>query len=417
MADYLLGLDYGTGGAKAAIVDGADGKVVSYSFEEYPILTPKPAWSEHDARNYWSVACRLISKVLADGAVSASQIRGVAVSSALPSLVLVGRDHAPLANAYNLMDRRAVEQVRELKERIGEDRIFEISKNRLDDHPSIVNLLWEKRNRPEVFAKLWKALTIDGFVTLLSELGLKLDIFPDLYPCDAIVGTVTAQAAAETGLAEGTPVAAGQVDCNAGWVGAGAVEDGDIQMNLGTCGNFGIIHSAPIFHRSMIVFNYTTDSRNVFITVPTTTTGGGLIRYMRDNFYKAEMGKEAKDGSNVYDLIDREAESAPPGAEGLVALPFLMGERTPIWDVNARGTIFGLSMHHTRGHVIRAMMESVAFALYDSFRLIAATGQKINAPIVLNEGGAKSVLWRRIITDVFDVPTVLVGRRTGAPAH
>ena len=446
MADYLLGLDYGTGGAKAAIVDGADGKVVSYSFEEYPILTPKPAWSEHDARNYWSVACRLISKVLADGAVSASQIRGVAVSSALPSLVLVGRDHAPLANAYNLMDRRAVEQVRELKERIGEDRIFEISKNRLDDHPSIVNLLWEKRNRPEVFAKLWKALTIDGFVTLkltglatgnysgaafygvaynllehrfdetlLSELGLKLDIFPDLYPCDAIVGTVTAQAAAETGLAEGTPVAAGQVDCNAGWVGAGAVEDGDIQMNLGTCGNFGIIHSAPIFHRSMIVFNYTTDSRNVFITVPTTTTGGGLIRYMRDNFYKAEMGKEAKDGSNVYDLIDREAESAPPGAEGLVALPFLMGERTPIWDVNARGTIFGLSMHHTRGHVIRAMMESVAFALYDSFRLIAATGQKINAPIVLNEGGAKSVLWRRIITDVFDVPTVLVGRRTGAP--
>ncbi len=446
MADYLLGLDYGTGGAKAAIVDGADGRVVSYAFEEYPILTPKPAWSEHDARNYWSAACRLIRKALADAAVPASEIRGVAVSSALPSLVLVGRDHAPLANAYNLMDKRAVEQVRELKERVGEDRIFAISKNRLDDHPAIVNLLWEKRNRPEVFAKLWKALTIDGFVTLkltglatghysgaafygvaykllerrfdealLSELGLDPALFPDLYPCDAIVGTITDRAAAETGLAEGTPVAAGQVDCNAGWVGAGAVEDGDIQMNLGTCGNFGIIHSAPVFHRSMIAFNYTTDSRKVFITVPTTTTGGGLIRYMRDNFYKAELAAEGQGGPNVYDLIDREAESAPPGAEGLVALPFLMGERTPIWDVNARGTIFGLSMHHTRGHVIRAMMESVAFALYDSFRLIAATGQKINAPIVLNEGGAKSELWRRIITDVFNVPTVLVGRRTGAP--
>ena len=446
MADYLLGLDYGTGGAKAAIIDGGDGRVVSYAFEEYPILTPKPAWSEHDARNYWPAACRLIRKVLAEGAVLASDIRGMAVSSALPSLVLVGRDHVPLTNAYNLMDRRAVEEVRGLKERVGEDRIFDISKNRLDDHPAIVNLLWEKRNRPEVFAELWKALTIDGFITLkltgvasghysgaafygvayklldrrfdeglLAELGLDPALFPDLYPCDAVVGSITAKAAGETGLATGTPVAAGQVDCNAGWVGAGAVEDGDIQMNLGTCGNFGIIHSAPVFHRSMIAFNYTTDSRKVFITVPTTTTGGGLIRYMRDNFYKAELEREGEGGSDVYDLMNREAESAPSGAEGLVALPFLMGERTPIWDVDARGVIFGLSMHHSRGHVIRAMMESVAFALYDSFRLIAATGQRINAPIVLNEGGAKSELWRRIITDVFNVPTVLVGRRTGAP--
>jgi xylulokinase len=446
MADYLLGLDYGTGGAKAAIVDGANGRVVSYAFEEYSILTPKPAWSEHDAGNYWSAACRLIQQVLIEGAVPASEIRGMAVSSALPSMVMVDRDHNPLVNAYNLMDRRAVEQVRELKEQVGEDRIFGISKNRLDDHPAIVNLLWEKRNRPEIFSRLWKALTIDGFVTLklagvatghfsgaafygvaykllehsfdealLSELGLDPGIFPDLYPCDAVVGGITAKAAGETGLIAGTPVAAGQVDCNAGWVGAGAVEDGDIQMNLGTCGNFGIIHSAPVFHRSMIAFNYTTDSRKVFITVPTTTTGGGLIRYMRDNFYKAELAQEAEGGANVYDLMNREAEAAPPGAEGLVVLPFLMGERTPIWDVDARGIIFGLSLHHTRGHVIRAMMESVAFALYDSFRLITATGQRINAPIVLNEGGAKSELWRRIITDVFNVPTVLVGRRTGAP--
>jgi xylulokinase len=99
----------------------------------------------------------------------------------------------------------------------------------------------------------------------------------------------------------------------------------------------------------------------------------------------------------------------------LVVLPYLMGERTPIWDVNARGTVFGLSLNHTRGHLIRAMMESVAYALYDSFQLIAATGQKINTPIVLNEGGAKSILWRHIITDVFNIPTVLVKRRTGAP--
>jgi xylulokinase len=446
MADYLLGLDYGTGGAKAAIVNAADGTVAAYTFEEYPILTPKPSWSEHDAGNYWAVACRLIQQAIRTAGIPATEIRCLAVSSALPSLVLVDREHRPLANAYNLMDRRATAEVQELKDRIGEERIFALSKNRLDDHPAIVNLLWERKHRPELYARLFKALTIDGFVTLkltgvaachysgaafygvaydllarcfdgglLAELGLDASIFPDLYRCDAIVGQVTTAAAADTGLRAGTPVAAGQVDCNAGWMGAGAIDDGDIQMNLGTCGNFGIIHSAPVFHQSMIAFNYTTDSEKVFITVPTTTTGGQLIRYMRDNFYLEELKLDSTGGSGVFSMMEHEAAAVRPGADGLVVLPFLMGERTPIWDVHARGTIFGLSLNHTRGHVIRAMMESVAYALFDSFSMITATGQRINAPIILNEGGAKNDLWRRIMTDVFNVPTVLVERRTGAP--
>jgi xylulokinase len=306
--------------------------------------------------------------------------------------------------------------------------------------------MWEKAHRPDDFRRIYKALTIDGFITLkltgkptchysgaafygvaynllerrferdvLEQIGIPGCLLPDLYRCEEVVGSVTKEAAAATGLAAGTPVAAGQVDCNAGWVGAGAIEDGDIQMNLGTCGNFGIVHRDTHFHDTMIAFAYTTDSQNTYITVPTTTTGGQLIRYMRDNFYRAELAAEAETDRDTYDLINAEAKEVPPGSEALVVLPFLMGERTPIWDVYARGTVFGLSMHHTRGHVIRAMMESVAYALYDSFRIVKETGRKINTPIVLNEGGAKSPLWRRIITDVFDVPTVLVKRRTGAP--
>ncbi len=359
---------------------------------------------------------------------------------------MVDRDGEPVHNAYNLMDKRATAEVRWLKENIGEDRIFEVSKNRLDDHPAIVNLMWEKKNRPAEFRRVHKALTIDGFIVLkltgrftghysgaafygvaydllegdfddeiLEAIGIERDLFPDLYRCEAVVGEVTPQAAGQTGLAAGTPVAAGQVDCNASWVGAGAIEEGDIQMNLGTCGNFGVIHKDTGFLRSMIAFAYTTDSENTYITVPTTTTGGQLIRYMRDNFYRAEMARQDETGRDTYELINREAEQAPLGAEGLVVLPYLMGERTPIWDVHARGVVFGLSLNHTRGHVVRAMMESVAYALYDSFRLVIETGRRVNPPIVLNEGGAKSVLWRRIITDVLNVPTVLVERRTGAP--
>lgn len=442
---FLLGIDYGTGGAKATIID-AQGTVLGYAFEEYPILTPRPGWSEHDPHRYWQCACRMIRKAMGEASIDPRDVKGVAVSSALPSMVMVDRDHNPVHHAYNLMDKRATEEVRWLKDNIGEDRIFEISKNRLDDHPALANLLWERNHRPDDFKRIHKALTIDGFITLkltgratchysgaafygvaydllgrtfnqeiLDRIGISPDLLPTLYRCEEIVGEVTPVAAEATGLAAGTPIAAGQVDCNAGWVGAGAIEEGDIQMNLGTCGNFGIIHKAPRFHRSMIAFAYTTDSENTYITVPTTTTGGQLIRYMRDNFYPLELAREKETGTDTYDLINREAQAVPPGSDGLVVLPFLMGERTPIWDVHARGTIFGLSLNHTRGHVIRAMMESVAYALYDSFDIIQRTGQRINTPIVLNEGGAKSPLWRRIITDVFDVPTVLVKRRTGAP--
>lgn len=442
---YLLGLDYGTGGGKAALVD-EKGEVRAYAYEEYTIYTEKPGWSEHDAENYWSLACRLIPKVLSEAGADPKEVKGLAVSSALPSLVMVDVDGNPVARAYNLMDRRATKQVARIKEIIGEEKVFEVSKNRLDDHPAIVNLLWEKENRPEVFARVHKALTIDGFISakltgkftghysgaafygvaydllnrnfnkdLLKKLGIPASFFPELYRCEDIVGQVTENAAAASGLSAGTPVAAGQVDCNAGWSGAGAVEVGDIQMNLGTCGNFGIIHDQPTFHQSMIAFNYTTDSEKTFITVPTTTTGGQLIRYLRDNFYAAERAAVESTGKDTYDLINEEAAAVPPGSEGLVMLPFLMGERTPIWDVHARGAIFGLSLNHTRGHIARAAMESVAYALYDSFRIIKETGMRINAPIVLNEGGAKSVLWRRIITDVFNVPTVLVKSRIGAP--
>ena len=445
MEKFLMGIDYGTGGAKCTIIN-TDGQELSYAFEEYQILTEHPGWSEHNAPNYWAVACRIIRKAIADARINPADIKGVAASSALPSIVMVDVEGNPVANAYNLMDRRAVEQVAWLKENIGENEIFEVSKNKLEDHPVIVNLMWEKKNRPNIFARIHKVLTIDGFINykltgkyschysgaafygvaynllernfnadILEKTGIPVSFFPELFRCEDLIGKVTAEGALSTGLAPGIPVAAGQVDCNAGWMGAGMTEEGNIQMNLGTCGNFGILTKDTNFPDTMINFAYTIDSANTYIIVPTTTTGGQLIRYMRDNFYKKELALEKEYGYDTFDLINKEAESVPAGAEGLIVLPFLMGERTPIWDVNARGTIFGLSLNHTRGHVVRAMMESVAFALYDSFKIIKDSGMKITAPIVLNEGGAKSVLWRRIITDVFNVPTVLVKRRTGAP--
>jgi sugar (pentulose or hexulose) kinase len=450
MTPVLLGLDFGTGGAKACLVDGT-GEVRGFAFEEYPILTDRPGWSEHEAGGYWPVACRLIKACLGKAGADGTAVKGVAVSSALPSLVLVDREHRPVERAWNLMDRRASAEVAWLKERVGEERLFQVSGYRLEDHPALVNLLWEKANRPEGFRRTWKALAIDGYVTLkltgratvhyagaaffgvaydlrgrrwdeaiLAEIGIPREMLPDLVDCSEIVGAVTAGAAAECGLAAGTPVAGGSVDCNASWLGAGAIEEGDFQANLGTVGNFGIITRNVAFlfsdvGRLMINFPYTVDSAHTFITVPTTLTGGQCLRWLRDAVGQSEAAVEAAGGESAYDQLTAQAERVPIGCDGLLALPFLMGERTPIWDADARGVFFGLSLGHGKGHLVRAMMEGVTFAMYDSFRLVREAGLRVNVPMVLNEGGAVSRLWRRIIADVFGVPIVLAKNRTGAP--
>lgn len=450
MADYLLGLDYGTGGAKSCITN-PEGEVLGFAFEEYPFIHEKPGWSEHEPMGYWRAACNLIQAALEQARINPSEIRGIAVSSALPSMVMVDKDHHPIHRAYNLMDRRAIQEVEWLKEHIGEERIKKLTANRIEDHPSIVNLLWEKRNRPDSFQRIHKALTIDGFITLkmtgkavvnycaapfygvaydilgetfdkqmLEDVDIPGDILPELHRAVEIAGELSPEAAAETGLVPGIPVSVGQVDFNASCIAAGVTEEGDIMSNLGTVGNFGIVFKDADFMfspvgLSMINLGFTIDSANTYMTIPSTTTGGQSIRYLRDNFSQVEVEAERVLGVSSYDLLNLQAAKVPVGSEGLIILPFLMGERTPIWDAYARGVIFGLSLNHTKGHVVRAMMEAVAYALYDSYRLIKESGLKINYPLILNEGGAVSKLWRQIISDVFNAPIVLVKRRTGAP--
>ena len=148
MAEYLLGLDYGTGGAKACIIN-PDGDVLGSAFSEYPFFHEKPGWSEHDPVLYWTIACDMIKDCISQARINPAEIRGIAVSSALPSMVMVDQQDNPIHRAYNLMDRRAVREVAWLKENIGEERIQRLTANRIEDHPSLVNLLWEKNNRPD----------------------------------------------------------------------------------------------------------------------------------------------------------------------------------------------------------------------------------------------------------------------------
>ena len=444
MANYFLGIDYGTGGAKGCIA-GLDGHVLSYYFEEYPIITLRPAWSEHDPKLYWEVACRIIRNCINQANISPSDIKGIAVSCALPSMVMIDKQGNPINNAYNLMDRRAVKEVQWVKDHIGEREVFAISANRLDDHHASVNLLWEKNNRPQDFKRIHKVMSISAYINykltgilaevhqnatffgvydivkkkldqgLLEEIGLSPDIFPPFYFAKDVIGQVTPRASEETGLASGIPVSAGQTDFTASCIASGVTHVGDIQSNLGTCGNFGIIHKDTDFMYEMITWGFTVGEEDTYITAATTTTGGMSIRFLKEHFSHLEVAAENAFGLNAYDLLGSQAEKAPPGSKGLIMLPYLTGERTPIWDSLARAVVFGLSLNHNKSHLIRATMEGVAFALYDSLVYFKNKNMKINYPLVMHEGGAKSNLWRQIITDVFDVDTVLTQSRIGAP--
>ena len=444
MANYFLGIDYGTGGAKGCIAD-LKGKVLSYYFEEYPIITLKPGWSEHDPLLYWEVACRIIKNCLKKAGAEPSEIKGIAVSCALPSMVMIDRQGNPINNAYNLMDRRAVKEVQWVKDNIGEKKVFDVTANRLDDHHASVNLLWEKNNRPQDYKRIHKVLSISAYINykltgqlaevhqnavffgvydiiekkldqeLLQKLGISPEIFPPFFYAKDIMGKVTPSAAKDTGLSPDTPVSAGQADFTASCIASGVTQVGDIQSNLGTCGNFGIIHKDTDFMYEMITWGFTVGEEDTYITAATTTTGGMSIRFLKERFSHLEAAAEDAFGLNAYDLLGSQAEKAPPGSEGLIVLPYLTGERTPIWDSMAREVVFGLSLNHNKSHLVRATMEGVAFALYDSLVYFKNKNMKINYPLVMHEGGAKSNLWRQIITDVFDVDTVLTQRRTGAP--
>lgn len=452
MANYLVGCDVGTGGTKAVVM-AEDGAVLGAHYIEYPLITRKErgetypgAKAEHDPEWYWNAVADTIQAAIQQSKVDARDIKGVSISALSPACILVDKDLNPLQNAHIWMDRRATTECDWIKQNIGEERVFNLSANSVDPYYATAKLMWEKSNRPDLYKKTFKFQTAADYpcmkltgraVTdfsnasligiafdivnrvwdagLIEELGLDPDKFPEAYACDEVVGEVTREAAARTGLAVGTPVVAGTVDCNAAWVAGGAVESGSTQLVMGTAGVLGVVHEEPRFTKDMITIVHTADSKRLYTTLAALVSCGALVRYFRDTFGQLEMTAQQMSGISAYDLINEEAKEVPPGSNGLITLPYFMGERTPIWDTHARGVLFGLSLDHGRGHVIRSLMEGAGFGLLHNFELMRASGIKMNLPMVLSEGGANSAMWRQIIADILNIECVLAVSSKGAP--
>ncbi len=452
MADLLVGCDVGTGGTKAVVM-AVDGAVLGTHYIEYPLITKKGpgehypgAKAEHDPEWYWNAVADTIQVSIRNAKANPKDIKGVSISALSPACILVDRDLRPLQNAHIWMDRRATAECEWVRQHIGEERVFSLSANPVDPYYATTKLMWERNNRPDLYRKTFKFQTAADYpcmkltgkaVTdfsnasligiafdivnrrwdtgLIEEIGLDPDKFPEAYPCDEVIGAVTREAAERTGLAPDTPVVAGTVDCNAAWVAGGATASGATQLVMGTAGVLGVVHDEPKFTKDMITIVHTADSRRLYTTLAALVSCGALVRYFRDTFGQLEMTTQQISGVNAYDIINEEAKHVPPGSNGLITLPYFMGERTPIWDTHARGVLFGLSLDHGRGHVIRSLMEGAGFGLLHNFELMRASGLKMNLPIILSEGGANSAMWRQIIADILNVECALAVSSKGAP--
>ena len=426
MRELLLGIDIGTSACKAAVF-GRDGEVVAQTAEEYPVSYPKPGWAEQDPELWWQAVCAALRRLTDEGRFSADEIAGVGVDGQSWSAIAVDRAGRVLCPTPIWMDTRAQGICDSLRGRYGEERFFSVSGNPLSPSYTMPKVLWYKEQLPGVYAETDKILQSNSFIAfrltgeisqdvsqgygwacfdmargawdeaLCREAGLRPELLPPLAACSEVVGRVTAAAARQTGLREGTPVVAGGLDAACGTLGAGVIRPGETQEQGGQAGGMSICMDVCRADRRLILGAHVVPG--LWLLQGGTVGGGGAMNWFEREFGAAERRLAETSGLSSFAEIDREAVQLPPGSEGLVFLPYLAGERSPIWDVHAKGVWYGVTFSKTRAHFARACMEGVAYSLRHN--LEAAREAGASAGVLRAMGGsANSRLWTQMKADV-----------------
>lgn len=444
--EYLIGVDIGTQGTKAVLIN-PNGEVLAHSYKGYDVETPKPSWAQQWPEPWVDATFETIKGVVEKSKVNIEDIKGVAISSLYGgSGIPVDGDMNPLAACLIWMDRRAEEEVKWVKENINLGDLFRITGNSVNSYFGFTKMLWMKNNlqiwdkikyflppAPYIVYKLTGEVAVDhssagniGGVydlkerkwssEMLEKLGIPLEFFPEkLVQCTDIVGGITAEAAKITGLKVGTPVICGGVDAPVATVGAGAFNEGNHVAMTGTSMCWGFVTEQPNLSENLISMPHTIDSKNKIYTFGGAATAGAVVRWFRDVFGGEELAQEKETGINAYSLLEDKAAGIPAGSEGLVVLPYFMGERSPIWDSKARGSIVGLSLIHNKGHIYKAFMEGVAYSLRHNMEMVAGTGIKLDKEIILVGGVSKSKLWPQIFADITGKPVKIIKNDVEAP--
>ncbi len=433
---YTLGIDIGTFEAKGVLVDSA-GEIVAQAARRHEMIVPRPGWAEHRAReDWWDGFVYLSRRLLADSGVAPGAIAAVACSAIGPCMLPVDAAGEPLCNGVLYgVDGRAAKEVEELTARIGEDVLLARCGNALTSQSVGPKILWLKRNRPELFAQTAKILTSTSYLVYRltgdyvidhytaanfsplyvvdrqdwsSELCddiVELDKLPRLAWSSEIVGEVTPEAAAETGLAAGTPVTAGTVDAAAEALSVGVLQSGDMMMMYGSTIFIIALTDARVEDPRLWYAPWLFEGQHA--SQSGLATSGTLTHWFRDHLARD------LDAETAFAALAQEAAAAPPGANGLILLPYFSGERTPIHDPHAKGTLIGMNLTHTRGDIYRALLEGIANATAHIIETYREIGQSPRRVLAVG-GGTKNQVWFQATSDIGGVEQILRRRSIGA---
>jgi len=416
MSKLLLGIDIGTSACKVAVFDET-GHVIATATESYSLYYPNPGWVEQNPEEWWQAICAATKKVTAEKNV-AENIVGIGIDGQSWSAIPVDKDGNCLHNSPIWMDTRSREITERIRASIGEEHIFKVAGNGFEPAYTTPKMIWFKENLPEVYSKTYKFLQSNSYIalkltgvmsqdisqgygihffdqqklvydeTLAKELGLSVDLLEEPMACHTVVGKVTEEAAKLTGLKAGIPVVAGGLDAACGTLGAGVYMPGQTQEQGGQAGGMSICADKALAHPKLILSTHVIPG--LWLLQGGTVGGGGVLRW-----FKEQLSKEGES----FDDLTALAEQIPPASEGVLFLPYMAGERSPIWNPDAKAVFYGLSFNKTRAHMARAALESVAYSLEHNLRTAMEVDAQVDELVAMG-GAANSKLWTQIKADV-----------------
>lgn len=432
--EYLLGIDIGTSGTKTVLFD-KDANPVEASTREYPLYQPQNGWAEQNPEDWWEAVKFTCRAVILKSGVDPKDIKGIGLSGQMHGLVVLDEQNNVIRPSIIWCDGRTGKECDELTQKLGK-KLIEITCNPALTGFTASKILWLKNNEPQNFARVKKILLPKDYIRFMltgeyaSEVsdasGMQLmdvknrcwskemldavciteDMLGKLYESSDITGYVTQNAANECGLAEGTIVAGGAADNAAAAVGTGVVTDGKAFTTIGTSGVVYAHSSTPCTDKQGRAHTFCSAVKGEWLMMGVTQAAGLSLKWFRDAVCTDEKEKAKLMGIDVYLLLDDMAAASPIGANRLIYLPYLMGERTPHLDPDCRGVFFGLSAMHTKGDMLRAVMEGVSYSLKDCLQVLNESGVEPKSMVACG-GGGTSPLWRQMLADVygFDVFT------------
>jgi xylulokinase len=431
---WFLGMDVGTGGTRAVVVDGSGKLMGAASCAHAPFRAEHPGWAEQDPEDWWRAAQDAIRGALAATPEPKEPITAIALTGQMHGAVMLDENGAVLRPSLIWCDTRTQPECDWLTERIGYDRLIELTCNPALPNFTLTKLLWVKKHEPETFTKIAHVMCPKDYVryrltgefaidvqeasgTLLLDVthrcwsrevaeaaGIKESWLPRVYESPEICARISDQAAGLTGLEAGTPVAAGAGDQGAGAVGMGILQPGSVSATIGTSGVVFAATAKPTKDPKGRLHTFCHAVPGLWHVMGVTQSAGLSLSWLKETFF----------GGQTYDALNEAAAKIPAGSEGLEWAPYLLGERTPHLDPEVRAAFAGIGASHTSAHFVRAVLEGVAYSLEDTFTLFAELGIPVSG-IRLGGGGARGALWRRIQAGIYGHPVeVLTAEEGGA---